>query len=49
MRCPRCGSLSSRVHGRHERNLADTAAGTAPVVRRLMAGRFRCLTSGGQR
>ncbi|MFI9296672.1 transposase family protein [Streptomyces gardneri] len=46
MRCPRCGSLSWRVHGRYERNLADTAAGTAPVVRRLMVRRFRCLSSG---
>jgi hypothetical protein len=26
-RCPRCGQLSSRVHGRYQRLLADGAAG----------------------
>ncbi|MGP3690714.1 transposase family protein [Streptomyces sp. IBSNAI002] len=41
VRCPRCRSLSWRVHGRYERRLADAAVGTAPVVIRLTVRRFK--------
>ncbi|MFG2873925.1 ISL3 family transposase [Streptomyces sp. NPDC048337] len=45
-RCPRCRSLSWRVHGRYERRLADAAVGTTPVVIGLMVCRFKCLSPG---
>ncbi|MFE2164071.1 transposase family protein [Streptomyces sp. NPDC059447] len=45
-KCPRCGSLSWRVHGRYERRLADAAVGTTPVVIRLVVRRFKCLSRG---
>lgn len=41
-RCPRCGAVSSRVHGRYVRRLADAAAGGQRVVIRLQVRRFRC-------
>ncbi|MFF2792627.1 transposase family protein [Streptomyces sp. NPDC058049] len=45
-RCPRCSSLSWRVHGRYERCLADAAVGTTPMMIRLVVRRFKCLSSG---
>jgi hypothetical protein len=41
-RCPRCGMVSSRVHSRYERRLADAAAGGQWVVIRLRVRRFFC-------
>ncbi|MER5227784.1 ISL3 family transposase [Streptomyces flaveus] len=42
-RCPRCGVVSWRVHGRYARRLADAPVGGAPVVVELMVRRFKCL------
>lgn len=42
-RCPRCGVLSRRVHGRYPRRLADAPVGRAPAVVELMVRRFKCL------
>jgi len=44
--CPRCGTVSDRVHGRYERRLLDTAAGGYEVVICLRVRRFRCLSPG---
>jgi transposase len=41
-RCPGCGMVSSRVHSRYERRLADAAAGGQRVVVRLRVRRFFC-------
>jgi transposase len=41
--CPRCGTLSSRVHGGYARVVADGAAGGRPVLIALSVRRFRCL------
>ena len=43
-RCPRCGVLSSRVHSRYERRLADAAVGGQRVVIRLAVRRFFCVS-----
>src|SRR5262245_64795385 len=43
-RCPRCGMLSSRVHSRYERRLADRAVGGQRVVIRLEVRRFFCVS-----
>lgn len=40
--CPGCGMLSSRVHSRYVRRLADNAVGGRPVVIELQVRRFRC-------
>jgi transposase len=40
--CPGCGCLSSRVHGRYQRLLADGAAGGRPLLIALSVRRFRC-------
>ncbi|WP_031487778.1 ISL3 family transposase [Streptomyces bicolor] len=40
--CPACGTLSTRVHSRYIRRLADTAVGGRPVVIELQVRRFRC-------
>jgi zinc-finger of transposase IS204/IS1001/IS1096/IS1165 len=40
--CPGCGSLSSRVHGRYQRLVADGAAGGRPLLIALSVRRFRC-------
>jgi transposase len=40
--CPGCGSLSSRVHGRYQRLVADRAAGGRPLLIALSVRRFRC-------
>jgi len=41
-RCPSCGYLSTRVHSRYERSLADTALGSRRVVLRLRVRRWVC-------
>lgn len=38
----RCGHVSSRVHGRYVRRLADAAIGGVRAVIELMVRRFRC-------
>lgn len=40
--CPRCGAESTRVHGRYERTVRDSAIGGAEVVIRLRIRRFWC-------
>lgn len=47
--CPGCGSTSTRVHGRYQRRLADTALAGRPVVLRLQVRRFACAESGCER
>ncbi|MFB0615794.1 transposase family protein [Streptomyces sp. AGS-58] len=42
-RCPRCGVVPWRVHGRYARRLADAPVGGAPVVVELMVRWFKCL------
>ena len=44
--CPGCGVVSSRVHSRYERRLADAAVGGQRVVIRLRARRFFCGAQG---
>ncbi|MES0838412.1 ISL3 family transposase [Nocardiopsis tropica] len=41
--CPRCGTESTRLHGRYERTVRDSTVGGAEVVIRLRIRRFRCL------
>jgi transposase len=43
-RCPKCGELSSRVHGRYQRLVADGAAGGRPLLIALSVRRFRCMS-----
>lgn len=45
VRCPGCGMLSWRVHGRYVRRLADAPVGGVPVVIAVTVRRFRCLNS----
>ncbi|MFF7266768.1 transposase family protein [Streptomyces sp. NPDC008159] len=40
--CPACGTLSSRVHSRYVRRLADSAVGGRPVLIELQVRRIRC-------
>ncbi|MFI7359496.1 ISL3 family transposase [Streptomyces avidinii] len=40
--CPACGTASSRVHGRYDRSLGDSAIGGSAVVIRLRIRRFLC-------
>jgi transposase len=40
--CPACGQISSRVHSRYERRLADTAVAGREVVIQLRVRRFFC-------
>jgi transposase len=40
--CPGCGHVSSRVHGRYQRLVADGAAGGRPLLIALSVRRFRC-------
>jgi transposase len=40
--CPQCGAVSSRVHSRYQRRLADAAVGGQRVVVRLQVRRFFC-------
>ncbi|MET8954763.1 ISL3 family transposase [Streptomyces sp. NPDC004533] len=42
-RCPRCGVVSWRVHGRYARRLADAPVGGAPAVIELVVRRFKCI------
>ncbi|MFE0658796.1 transposase family protein [Streptomyces sp. NPDC058876] len=42
-RCPRCGVVSWRVHGRYARRLADAPLGGASTVVELVVRRFKCL------
>jgi transposase len=44
-RCPKCGELSSRVHGRYQRLVADGAAGGRPLMIALSVRRFRCTSA----
>ena len=41
-RCPACGAVSSRVHARYARVVADGAAGGRPVLIVLSVRRFLC-------
>jgi transposase len=40
--CPRCGGLTSQVHGYYVRTLADVPADGRPVVVRVQVRRLRC-------
>lgn len=40
--CPACGTLSSRIHSRYVRRLADRAVGGRRVLIELQVRRFRC-------
>ncbi|WP_371666596.1 ISL3 family transposase [Streptomyces sp. NBC_00289] len=40
--CPACGTLSSRVHSRYVRRLADSSVRGRPVLIELQVRRFRC-------
>jgi transposase len=42
--CPRCGTLSGRVHSRYSRRLRDVPAGGRDVVIVLEAVRLRCVS-----
>jgi transposase len=44
--CPVCHELSSRVHSRYERCVADLPWNRARVLFRVQARRFRCLVAG---
>jgi transposase len=44
--CPGCGGLSSRIHGRYHRRLADLAIAGRKVVIGLVVRRFVCATPG---
>jgi transposase len=41
--CPRCGAISSRVHGRYVRRLADAAISGVRAVLALVVRRFKCV------
>jgi transposase len=47
--CPACGAVSSRVHSRYARRLADAPAGGRRVVIRLTVRRFFCSFPGCKR
>ena len=47
--CPACGAVSSRVHSRYGRRLADAAIGGRRVVIRLTVRRFFCAVPGCER
>ncbi|MFD9595538.1 ISL3 family transposase [Kitasatospora sp. NPDC059973] len=44
-RCPGCGRLSGRIHGRYERRLGDAPLGGLPVVIVMLMRRFKCMTT----
>ncbi|MGO4649966.1 ISL3 family transposase, partial [Nocardia sp. 2YAB30] len=44
-RCAGCGTLSSRVHSRYRRRLADAAVSGRRMVLRLVARRFFCVNA----
>jgi transposase len=41
--CPRCGTLSDRVHSHYRRTVGDLPCQDRPVVLRLLVRRFRCV------
>ncbi|WP_433208689.1 transposase family protein [Nocardia sp. CA-107356] len=43
--CPRCGTVSARVHSRYRRRLADAAVAGRRLVLRLVVRRFFCLNN----
>ena len=47
--CPRCGTVSGRVHSRYQRRLADAAVGGRQVEIRLAVRRFFCPDPGCKR
>ncbi|WP_396774787.1 transposase family protein [Microbispora sp. H10885] len=40
--CPRCGTVSHRVHRSYERRVCDTAVGGQETILHLRIRRFRC-------
>src|SRR5262245_54162857 len=40
--CPRCATLSDRIHSRYRRTVADLPCRDRPVALRLVVRRFRC-------
>jgi hypothetical protein len=44
--CPKCGTVSGRVHSRYARTLADAAVGGRPVAIVLAVRRFFCAAPG---
>jgi transposase len=44
--CPKCGTMSGRVHSRYSRTLADAAIGGRQVEIRLAVRRFFCAAPG---
>lgn len=44
--CPACGVVTSRVHSRYERRLADQPIGGRPVTIHVCVRRFRCAAKG---
>jgi transposase len=40
--CPRCGTLSDRIHSRYRRTVADLPCQDRPVALRLVVRKFRC-------
>ncbi|WP_374582875.1 transposase family protein [Frankia sp. CiP3] len=42
MACPRCGTLTGRVHGYHRRRLADLPVGGRPMMIELAVRRLVC-------
>ena len=44
--CPKCGTVSGRVHSRYSRTLADAAIGGRQAVIVLAVRRFLCLAAG---
>jgi transposase len=44
--CPKCGTMSGRVHSRYARTLADAAIGGRPVAIVLAVRRFFCAAPG---
>jgi transposase len=44
--CPACGTATVRVHGRHERTVADVPVGGRRVLVRVTVRRMRCPAQG---
>jgi transposase len=44
--CPRCGTMSARVHSRYQRAVADAPIGGVPVVIELAVRRMFCVAAG---
>ncbi|MEV4177129.1 ISL3 family transposase [Nonomuraea sp. NPDC049709] len=47
--CPDCGTTTSRVHGYHQRIVADVAVDARPVVLEVRVRRLVCATAGCRR